>query len=159
MDIEIVWRKPVRLIEAPRESGQDFILKGTDEKRVPGAAGVYIFARAFGKKYEPIYIGQADNLSARIQQHLKTNVTLMRALREAKKGSKVVLLAEVQTKQGQQIQRVLDIIEPTLIADAVATGYTLVNRQLTKSKYHFIVSNGATSDRGPFDRTYRVPIS
>jgi hypothetical protein len=118
----------------------------------------YIFARVFGKKYEPIYIGHADNLHARIDQHLRTNVALMKALREAKNGSKVVLLAEIETKQGQQIQRVLDIVEPTLIAEAVAAGYTLVNRQLTKAKFHFVVSNGPTRARGPFDPTYRVPI-
>lgn len=159
MDIQLVWRTPVRLVKPPKESAQDFIVLANDEKRIPETAGVYVFARVFGKKYEPIYIGQADDLRGRIKQHLKSNVALMKALREAKSGGKVVLLAEIQTKRGQQIQRVLDVVEPTLIAEAAAAGYTLVNRQLTKAKFHFVVSNGPTKARGPFERTYRVPIS
>lgn len=159
MDIELVWRTPVRLAVAPKESTQDFLVVKSDENRIPQAPGVYVFARAFGTKYEPIYIGQADDLHKRIGQHLKSNVALMKALRHAKSGPKVVLLAEVLTKQGQQIQRVLDVVEPTLIADAVAAGYTLVNRQLTSAKFHTVVSKGPTNSRGPFERTYHVPIS
>jgi hypothetical protein len=158
MEIEVAWRTPVRLAVAPKESAQDFVVVDADEKRIPKAPGVYVFARAFGKKYEPIYIGQADNLRTRIGDHLKKNVALMKALRQAKNGPKVVLLGEIATKQGQQIQRVLDVVEPTLIADAVVAGYTLVNRQLTSAKFHTVVSAGPTAARGPFDRTYHVPI-
>jgi hypothetical protein len=148
----------VSLAKAPREIPQDFIVVESDEKRIPESPGVYVFARAYGSSYEPIYIGQADDLRARIRQHLKTNVALMRALRESKSGGKVILLGELKTRPGQQSQRVLDIVEPTLIAEAVASGYALVNRQLTSAKFHSLVSTGATRDRGPFLRTYRVPV-
>jgi hypothetical protein len=45
MDIEVVWRTPVRLVVAPKESAQDFIVPETDEKRIPNAPGVYICPR------------------------------------------------------------------------------------------------------------------
>jgi predicted GIY-YIG superfamily endonuclease len=147
-----------RLAVAPKDAAQDFFVVGADEKRIPDEPGVYVFARAFGKKFEPIYIGQADNLRSRIADHLKKNVALMKALREAKNGPKVVLLGEIHTKRGQQIQRVLDVVERMLIAEAVDAGYTLVNRQLTKARFHTVVSLGPAAARGPFERTYHVPI-
>jgi hypothetical protein len=158
VDITVVWRTPARLAVAPQKAAQDFVVIGADEKRIPDKPGVYVFARAFGKKYEPIYIGQADNLRSRVGDHLKKNVALMKALREAKKGPKVVLLGEISTRQGQQIQRVLDVVERMLIAEAVDAGYTLVNRQLTKARFHTVVSVGPTAARGPFERTNHVPI-
>ena len=80
---------------APRESNQEFVIHEADAKRIPDAPGVYVFARKHGEKYEPIYIGQADSLRARLAQHLKSNVALMKALRSAKTGAKVVLIAEI----------------------------------------------------------------
>ena len=159
MEIDIVWRTPVRLVPAPRESNQEFVIHEADAKRIPDARGVYVFARQHGEKYEPIYIGQADSLRARLAQHLKSNVALMKALRSAKTGAKVVLIAEIDTKQGQQIQRVLDVVEPTLIAEAVAAGHTLVNKQLTTEAFHTVTSHGPTAARGPFNRTYNVPLT
>ncbi len=159
MDIDIVWRTPVRLVEAPGDSNQDFVIHEGDVTRIPDASGVYVFARKHGEKYEPIYIGQAlGSLRSRLAQHLKSNVALMKALRAAKTGAKVVLIAEIKTKPGQQIKRVLDVVEPTLIAEAVALGYTLVNKQLTSEAFHTITSNGPTSARGPFNRSYYVPL-
>ena len=159
MDIEITWRTPIKLESAPQESNQDFIIHESDAKRVPDAPGVYVFARKHGKKYEPIYIGQADNLKLRLAQHLKTNLALIKALRFAKAGAKVVLVAEIATKQGQQIDRVLNIVEPALIADAVAAGYTLLNKQLTSATFHKITSKGPPEARGPFDPSYNVPVA
>jgi hypothetical protein len=159
MDIDIVWRTPVRLLPAPADSSQEFVIHHTDANRVPDAPGLYVFARKHGAKFEPIYIGQADSLKTRLGQHLKQNVALMKALRAAKTGAKVVLIAEIDTKQGQQVQRVLDIAEPTLIAEAVAAGYSLVNKQLTKKLFHTVTSHGPTAARGPFDRTYNVPVT
>lgn len=118
-----------------------------------------VFCRKFGNNYEPLYIGQADNLRVRIDQHLKTNVPLMRALRDAKSGTGSVLIGEVITKRGQQIRRVLDILERALIAEAVEQRHSLVNRQLTSSRFHKIVSGGPTAARGPFSRSHSVPIT
>jgi hypothetical protein len=159
MDIDIVWRTPVRLLPAPADSNQEFVIHPSDAKRVPEAPGLYVFARKHGAKFEPIYIGQADILKTRLVQHLKQNVALMKALKAAKTGAKVVLIAEPKTKQGQQVQRVLDIVEPTLIADAVAAGYSLVNKQLTNKSFHTVTSFGPTATRGPFSRTYNVPVT
>ena len=159
MDIEIIWRTPIRLTAAPKDVPQDFVIVETDERRLPEGPGLYVFARKHGPHYDPIYIGQAESLKDRLAQHLRTNVALMKALREAKAGAKVVLIAELKTKKGQQIARVLDVVEPTLIAAAVAAGSTLVNKQLTSQKFHSVVSSGPTGARGPFDRTYNVPMA
>ena len=106
MDIEIVWRTPVDLEVAPRNVNQDYIIPQRGEERLPDAPGVYVFCRKFGSNYEPLYIGQADNLQDRIKQHLKTNVALMKALRDAKHGTRSILLGEIITKRGQQVKRV-----------------------------------------------------
>jgi hypothetical protein len=159
VDIEVVWRTPIRLRAAPKGARQDYVIPERSEMRLPKAPGVYVFCRKFGANYEPLYIGQADNLHTRINQHLKTNVPLMRALRDAKSGARSILVGEIITKKGQQIKRVLDIVEPTLIAEAVAHRNTLVNRQLTSSRFHSIVSGGPTAARGPFSRSYSVPIT
>jgi hypothetical protein len=144
---------------APEDVGQDYIVPASANQRLPETAGVYVFCRKFGEKYQPLYIGQADKLRRRIGQHLKTNVALMRALRDAKSGTRSVLFGEVITKRGQQIKRVLKVVEETLIAEAVESGCTLVNRQLTSAKFHSIVFGGPTKVRGPFDRSYSVPIT
>lgn len=159
MDIEMVWRRPVRLQRAPKAADQDFVVLSLDQPRLPKGPGVYVFARAFGNKYEPIYIGKADNLRDRITAHLKKNVPLMKALRDAKKGRRAVLIAEIVGRSGQQPKRVLKIVERSLIAEAVDMRYVLVNRQLTKTKFHSLTSLGSTPDRGPFGRTYHIPIS
>ena len=159
MDIEIVWRTPVDLEVAPRNVNQDYIIPQRAERRLPDAPGVYVFCRKFGSNYEPLYIGQADNLQDRIKQHLKINVALMKALRDAKSGTRSILLGEIMTKRGQQVKRVLEIVEPVLIAEAVDHGFALVNRQLTSTKFHSIVSRGQTTARGPFSRSYSVPVT
>jgi hypothetical protein len=159
MDIDIVWRTPVRLLSAPADSNQEFLIHPSDADHVPDAPGVYVFARKHGANFEPIYIGQADSLKTRLSQHLKQNVALMKALKASKTGARCVLIAEIETKQGQQVQRVLDIVEPTLIAEAVAAGYSIVNKQLTNKLFHSITSNGPTAARGPFDKSYNVPVT
>jgi predicted GIY-YIG superfamily endonuclease len=159
LNIEVVWRTPVDLRVAPEGVGQDYIVPASANQRLPEAAGVYVFCRRFGEKYQPLYIGQADNLRRRIGQHLKSNVALMRAMRDAKSGTRAILFGEVITKRGQQIERVLKVVEETLIAEAVESGFGLVNRQLTSAKFHSIVFGGPTKDRGPFDRSYSVPIT
>jgi GIY-YIG catalytic domain len=87
MDIELVWRTPVNLNATPKGAREDYLIPEHAESRIPKKAGVYIFCRKFGRNYEPLYVGQADNLRMRIKQHLKSNVALMRALRDAKSGT------------------------------------------------------------------------
>jgi hypothetical protein len=118
-----------------------------------------VFARRFGASHEPLYIGQADNLKLRINQHLKANVALMKALREAKSGARSILIAEIRTRQGQQVQRVLDIVERAFVAEAVRAGFSLVNRQLVSQSFHDIASTGAKTFRGPFPPSLSVPIT
>jgi hypothetical protein len=150
---------PINLRAAPRDARQDYIIPENFYGRIPEGPGVYVFCRKFGTNYEPLYIGQADNLRVRIGQHLKANVPLMKALRDAKSGTRSVLIGEVITKRGQQIRRVLDILERALIAEAVEQRRSLVNRQLTSSRFHKIVSGGPTAARGPFSRSHSVPIT
>jgi len=159
VDIEILWRTPITLQIAQKDAPEDYVIPISANKRIPEVPGVYIFCRKFGGNYEPLYVGQADNLKTRIRQHLKTNVSLMKALRDAKSGTRSVLIGEIITKQGQQSRRVLDVVEATLIAEAVDYGFSLVNRQLTSARFHRITSNGPTTARGPFSRSYSVPIS
>jgi len=159
VNIELLWRTPLDLIETSPSDSQDYLLDNDSARRVPEKAGIYVFARRFGTLYEPLYVGQADNLRLRINQHLKTNVALMKAMREAKSGARSILIAEIRTRQGQQVQRVLDIVERAFIAEAVRSGSSLVNRQLVAQNFHEIASTGAKASRGPFPPSLSVPIT
>lgn len=159
MDIEVLWRTPITLKIAPADWGQDYYIPESAYSRLPTGPGVYVFCRKHGRSFEPLYVGQADRLRARVDQHLRTNVALMKALRAAKTGARAILVGEIVTKQGQQAKRVLDVVERTLIADAVEAGFTLVNKQLTQRNFHQILLGGPKSARGPFLRSYSIPIS
>jgi hypothetical protein len=62
-----------------------------------------------------------------VQQQFN-NLKLMRAIENAQIGRRLLLLGEVLTKPGQQIERVLDVIEGGMIEYFVACGYELINK-------------------------------
>src|SRR6185437_13836402 len=98
MDLDIFWHPPVALTDGSKAN----LILTCDLKKIPDEPGVYAFAREWGENIEPLYIGQASNLRARMKQHFQGNVPLMQQIRNASNGRKVVLVAEWQAKRGQQ---------------------------------------------------------
>lgn len=63
MKIDLKWDNPIRLKDGSRHN-QIYAVRGLD--RISKKAGVYIFARTFGKFTEPLYVGQALKLRNRM---------------------------------------------------------------------------------------------
>jgi len=143
MKIALKWEKPFRLRDGSR---QNQIYLCPNFERLSRKPGVYVFARKFGKGVVPLYIGQASKLRGRIEGQFN-NLRLMMGIKNARAGRRILLVARLYLKRGQQMSKVLDIVESALIKNALAQGHDLLNQQGTKTKVHVITSKGNSSSR------------
>ena len=141
MDISVRWLAPVPLRFA--RHGEPFIYACDHLERIPEDHGFYVFGRRFGENVEPIYIGKAENLRRRVEQHLLRNVPLMRAIEDARNGERVVLVGVWEARRAQQETRVLELVERALIKSALAKGFELVNVQGTRTPVHTLSMSGS----------------
>jgi hypothetical protein len=152
MKITITWHKPIRLRSGVKEN----LIYACDElDRIPEKAGIYIFARKFGQSQIPLYVGQAINLRKRIDQQLN-NAKLMMAIKNAAIGRRLLLIAELSLKPGQQEKKVLDIVERTCIKSALSYGYDLLNIYGIKTQVHTVSSKGKKKSHDPFLRKMNI---
>ena len=105
-----------------------------------------MFARKYGKSVYPLYIGQASRLAGRIEGQFN-NLRLMVGIQNAQAGRRILLIARLYLKPGQQMSKVLDIVESALIKHALAQGHDLLNQQGTKTRVHRIKSKGNSASR------------
>jgi len=138
MKLKITWGKPIPLVKVTGDKEQIYSL---DEKKIPDAAGIYVFARRFGKRYEALYVGKSNNVRGRVRGHLN-NLRLMRYLEKAKMGKRVVIVGEISTLPGQKPKSVLDTLERAFIRHFLAEGHDLRNQQGTIIRRHEILSDG-----------------
>ncbi len=143
MKIALKWEKPLRLKDGSRLN-QIYLCSGLDD--LPKKPGVYVFARKFGNNIAPLYVGQASKLRGRIEGQFN-NLRLMMGIKNAPAGKRILLAARLYLKRGQQMSKVLDIVESALIKNALAQGHDLLNQQGTKTKVHVIRSEGNSSSR------------
>lgn len=143
MKIDLKWDKPIRLKDGSKLN-QIYAIRSLDH--ISKKAGVYVFARSFGKSIAPLYIGQASRLRNRIDGQLN-NVHLMMGVKSAQAGHRILLVAHLKLHPGQQQKKVLDIVESALIKHALADGHELLNKQGVKTKVHVIKSKGNTSSK------------
>jgi len=143
LKIDLKWDKPVRLKDGSK-TNQIYAIRNLD--RIPNRAGVYIFARSFGRSIAPLYVGQASRVRKRIDDQLN-NVRLMMGVKNAQAGRRILLVAHLKLHPGQQEKKVLDIVESALIKHALAEGYELLNKQGVKTSVHVIKSKGNTSSK------------
>jgi hypothetical protein len=143
MKISLKWEKPLRLKDGARLNQIYYCRECSRLSRKPG---LYVFARKFGKTVVPLYIGQASKLRGRIEGQFN-NVRLMMGIKQAHAGRRILIVARLYLKRGQQMSKVLDIVESALIKNALAQGHDLLNQQGTKTKVHVIRSQGNSSSR------------
>jgi hypothetical protein len=143
MKIALKWEKPIRLKDGSKQN-QIYSSRGTD--KLPRKPGVYVFARKFGKNIVPLYIGQAAKLKGRIEGQFNS-LRLMVGIKNAPAGHRILLIARLCLKRGQQMAKVLDIVESALIKNALGQGHDLLNQQGTKTRVHIIRSVGNESSR------------
>jgi hypothetical protein len=138
MNLTVHWHKPVAL-----KAGKDWLIYDCDLDAIPEAPGVYVFGRLFGADLGPVYIGRADNIRKRVEQHLHGNVKLMNVLKaHTKNGNRVVVAGEWLSSPGQQQNRALPVIEAALIKHALAEGYSIFNNKGAKEPAHTINRSG-----------------
>jgi hypothetical protein len=143
LKIDLKWDKPFRLRDGSRQN-QIYHVRGFE--RISTKAGVYIFARSFGKFIEPLYVGQALKLRNRIENQLN-NVRLMMGVKNAQAGRRILLVGTLKLHPGQQKEKVLDITESALIKHSLAAGCELLNKQGVKTRVHVIRSKGNTASK------------
>jgi hypothetical protein len=144
LKIDLKWDKPIRLKRASRQKNEIYSIRSLD--RIPKKAGVYIFARTFGKFIQPLYVGQGLKLRGRIKGQLN-NAGLMMGIKNAQAGRRILLVGHLKPHPGQQKGKVLDIVESALIKHALAAGCDLLNKQGVKTRVHVIRSKGNTASK------------
>ncbi len=139
MQIDVRWHKPI-VLRNGRKQHLVYTVDGLDQWA--GMTGVYVFARQFGTHLIPLYIGKANDVAKRIEQHLNTT-KLMLGIKQGvdhddPPGRRVVVAGEFLAKPGQSKGSCISIIESALIAHALASGYSLLNIKGTKRPAHDI---------------------
>jgi len=146
VEINLEWQAPIPLRDDDR-------IYACDEALIPEAPGIYVFARKHGKAESPypLYIGRAENLRTRIGQQLNT-VDLMVSIKKRETGQRILMVGKLLPKRGQQVKKLLRIVEEAYIANALTGGYDLLNKNGTKTPSHLIKSSGKKEYHRPFKR-------
>lgn len=137
MKLGVEWSSSIKL----KDATNDNLIYKLDLDRMPRAAGVYVFGRKWGGQFEALYVGKAGKIRGRIKSQLN-NLRLMQHLKNAKAGTRVVMIGRFIGKPGQQANRCLPLIERTLIRYFLSEGHDLVNVQGTRLRRHELASEG-----------------
>jgi len=138
LNIDATWSKPMPLID---DSKNNMIYAVRNITVVPERPGAYLFARRHGSIIAPLYVGETANLRSRLLQHLN-DVRIMKGLEAAPSGERLFLFCEPRFKKGQRQNKVLELLQKTLISHAMSEGWELLNIQLTRIKFHTISFKG-----------------
>jgi hypothetical protein len=137
MNLEIEWGAPIAMRDATREN----LIYKVDLAKLPSVPGIYIMGRRFGKTFEALYVGRAQNIQRRIKQQLNS-LKLMQSLRNARAGQRVVLPGRLVPKRGLKLDRGLAVAERALIRYFLSEGHDLVNVSGTSLRRHEVASHG-----------------
>jgi hypothetical protein len=153
MDIKVKWLKPLELKE---DRKGNLIYVCPNAGKLPNKPGVYAFVRAFGGMYEPVYVGETQNLRSRIRQHLENNLRLMRAIENLDKGKRCVLAGVINLRPGQRSATVQRILQDALIRHCLSEGHELLNRQGVNPRVHTVAFSGNRTSENLFGRRMLV---
>lgn len=140
MQLHLDWSSsPIPLQDG---AGQNLIYV-CDLASIPERPGVYIFGRTHGTNFEALYVDKAGaSLRTRVNQQFN-NVRLMQHVRNAANGGRVLLFGVFASRQGQQADNCVPIMERALIRHYLERGDDLVNVHGARLRTHEIVSSGA----------------
>jgi hypothetical protein len=133
MNLQVDWGRPI-----PMRRAHALIFE-LDLDKLPDEAGVYVFGRSWGGKFEALYVGKALRIRRRVKSQTN-NLRLMTHLRDARTGNRVVIPGVIKTKPGQQIEKVMTLVERALIRHFLSEGNDLVNISGTTLRRHELVS-------------------
>ena len=126
---------------------------------------MYYFARSFGKKSYPFYIGETANLRARLKTHLKS-VKIMDILRgmsvagapDIANGARYFHFAYFVAGKGQQAGKACQVAQKMMIRKAVTDNVPLLNMQLTVIKTHDVIFTRTLEHDHYFEGEYEVEL-
>ncbi|MGH6682632.1 MAG: hypothetical protein ACRECA_01685, partial [Pseudolabrys sp.] len=136
MKLQLEWTRAMPLKVAPRDEN---LIYTFDHMKLPETGGVYIFGRRYGKDFEALYVGKANEIRWRVRGQLK-NLPLMLHLQKAKNGKRVIMAGKFISKPGQQEGKCLALLERALIRYFLSEGHDLVNKQGSRLRRHEITS-------------------
>jgi len=142
LELSIQWLRQLKLSEV-NTGGQTY---SVSYDKLPSEPGIYIFGRHWGKNFEALYVGKANKLSKRVRGQLN-NHRLMLHLKNANTGKRVLLAGLVRTKQAQNMQKCLKLIERGLIRHYLSENHDIVNKAGTRIRRHKILSAGRVPRR------------
>jgi hypothetical protein len=137
VQLRIEWSKPLPIKHSGHGVGYSIDANAFEQE-----PAIYIFGRKWGRSYEALYVGQTKKLRSRLMGHIN-NLSLMEHLRDAKTGQRVLIIGRPALRQGQQIAKVLDVAEKTLIRHFISEGHNLANKQGKRILMHALRSEGA----------------
>jgi hypothetical protein len=137
MKLHVEWARPILLKDGTKQN----LIYTIDPKKLPQVAGLYILARRWGSELEALYVGKANNIRGRLKGQFN-NLRLMRHIKNAKTGKRIVLTGRFMTKPGQRREKSLLLIERALIRYFLSEGHDLVNKQGTRLRRHELASSG-----------------
>lgn len=140
MNITLDWHEPIILGSSSTLLKN---LKVFDFSILPEIAGVYIFFREYGDYKEALYVGRSENIRNRMKAHFNS-IKLVDGLINTKAGPKKLAFAEVITRGN--LSKALAQAEKGLINELDSLDHPLLNHQLMKDQYDYIVSKGAVID-------------
>lgn len=132
MKVQLDWFDPIPMRPASKGSSQ-YIADTDDLSQEPG---IYVFGRTHGRAFEALYVGQANQLRARIERQLN-NLRPMEYLRQARQGRRVIMVGTL--KRGR-VASGLTIAERALIRYFLAQGNDLANIQGARRRQHEVES-------------------
>ena len=133
MNLQVDWGKPIPMRRAHSLAYE------LDLDRLPDEAGVYVFGRSWGGKFEALYVGKALRIRRRVKGQTN-NLRLMTHVRDAQTGKRVVIPGVIKTRPGQQIEKAMTLVERALIRHFLSEGHDLVNISGATLRRHELVS-------------------
>lgn len=154
MELQFEWQKPVRLTLHKK-----IIEPNNEIDEIEDRPGLYYFARNFGRKSFPFYVGETMTLRSRLKQHLAT-VKICDILRGMEVsgapaisgGPRSFHYAYFRPKKGQtaKTKTCLAIAQRVVIREAIAQNIPIINLKLTVIKTHILTFDGKGEYRGIF---------
>jgi hypothetical protein len=138
MRLQLKWEGLVGLKDGSKEN----LIYILDPKRLPSAAGVYVFGRRQRDGgFEALYVGRAGNIRSRVWGH-RNHLRLMMHLKNAKNGERVIRAGIFKPRPAQTAKKCLPLIERALIRYFLSEGHDLVNKAGTRLGRHELESVG-----------------
>jgi len=148
MDVEIQWNEPLALRSL---SEKDMIRV---REQLQSEPGIYVFARRWGSGFEPLYVGQAQNMIIRVTQQFNNHRLIMHVM-GARTGAKVLLTGYLAYNGNTNLKKSLDTAERAYIRFCVSQGHSLHNKLGTRLKTNEVFSLGG-SKRTVFPKKIEV---